>query len=137
MATAENRNKVMLLLAMGWSNARIANAIGITQPTLRKNYFQLLKVRPEARDRLEASRLNLAWNLAMGGNVGALREFGKLMERNDLMEVERDLAAGSKTEKASAPERVGKKVQDVQRAIEADADLMSELEQEASQNARH
>lgn len=137
IATEKNRNKVMLLLAMGWSNARIAGALGITQPTLRKNYFQLLKVRMEARDRLEAARLDLAWELAKGGNVGALREFGKLMDRNDQMEAERLFASEEKTQPPPSSERVGKKVQAAQRAIEADADLMAELEQEATHNARH
>ncbi|MBB3396862.1 hypothetical protein [Rhizobium sp. BK060] len=138
LATEKNRNKVMLLLAMGWSNARIANALGITQPTLRKNYFQQLRSRDLARDRLEGARLDLAWELAKGGNVGALREFGKLMERNDRMEIERELASESKKqEKAEPQERIGKKVIDERRALDADADLMAELEREASQNAHH
>ena len=138
MATEKNRNKVMLLLAMGWSNSRIANALGITQPTLRKNYFQQLRQRELARDRLEGARIDLAWELAKGGNVGAMREFGKLMERNDRMEIERELGSSPKhEEKPAAPERLGKKQLDEIRARDADADLMAELEQEASQNARH
>ncbi|MNV12190.1 hypothetical protein D3C71_1027840 [compost metagenome] len=128
----------MLLLAMGWSNARIANAIGITQPTLRKNYFQQLRQRDLARDRLEGARLDLAWEFAKAGNVGAMREFGKLMERNDRMEVERELGSAPKPEEKPAPtERLGKKQLDEIRARDADADLMAELEQEASHNARH
>lgn len=128
----------MLLLAMGWSNARIANAIGITQPTLRKNYFQELRARELARDRLEGARLDLAWELAKAGNVGAMREFAKLMERNDRMEIERALGSTAKTDDAPVQtERLGKKVIDAQRALDADADLMAELEMEATQNARH
>jgi hypothetical protein len=138
IATEKNRNKVMLLLAMGWSNVRIANALGITQPTLRKNYFQQLRQRDLARDRLEGARLDLAWELAKGGNVGAMREFGKLMDRNDRMEVERELGAAPKPdEKPAAAERLGKKQLDEIRARDADADLMAELEREASHNARH
>jgi hypothetical protein len=138
MATEKNRNKVMLLLAMGWSNARIANALGITQPTLRKNYFQQLRSREVARDRLEGARLDLAWDLAKAGNVGAMREFAKLMERNDRMELERELSAAPKQPEKPAPaDRLGKKVMDEMRALDADADLMAELEREATQNARH
>lgn len=137
IATEKNRNKVMLLLAMGWSNSRIANALGITQPTLRKNYFQQLRSREVARDRLEGARLDLAWELAKGGNVGALREFGKLMERNDRMEIERELASEEKKPETQTAERLGKKVIDEMRALDADADLMAELEREASQNAHH
>ncbi|CDN52524.1 Resolvase helix-turn-helix domain protein [Neorhizobium galegae bv. officinalis bv. officinalis str. HAMBI 1141] len=138
VATEKNRNKVMLLLAMGWSISRIANAIGITQPTLRKNYFQQLRQRDLARDRLEGARLELAWEIAKTGNVGAMREFGKLMDRNDRMEVERELSASPTREVDAAPsDRLGKKQLDEIRARDADADLMAELEQEASQNARH
>ncbi len=38
-----NRDKVSLLLALGWSNVRIANAVGISAPTLRKCYRAELK----------------------------------------------------------------------------------------------
>lgn len=138
VASEKKRNKVMLLLAMGWTNSRIASALGITQPTLRKNYFQELRSRELARDRLEAARLDLAWDLAKAGNVGAMREFAKLMERNDRMELERELATAPKRDEKAAPaERVGKKVMDEMRALDADADLMAELEREATQNARH
>lgn len=50
----QNRNRVSLLVALGWSNARIASALFITQPTLRKHYFSELKYREVSRDRLVA-----------------------------------------------------------------------------------
>lgn len=87
---------------------------------------------------MEARRLELAWDLAEAGNVGAFKEFGKLVERNDRMQIESELGADSKPDdKPSPPERLGKKMQNAQRALDADADLMAELDQEASQNARH
>jgi len=126
-----------MLLALGWSTIRIAAAIGISLPTLHRYYFYELRQQEVARDRLELRRLELAWELAAGGNVGALKEFGKLMERNDRMEAERAMASPISSDRAST-ERVGKKVLEEQRALDADADLMSELEQEAaSQNAIH
>ncbi len=67
------------------------------------------------------------------GNVGALKEFGKLLDRNDQMEAERSLGSDDKP-KPEAPR--GKKIVDAERAVNADADLMAELEQEALQNAR-
>lgn len=85
IATQKNRSKVMMLLAMGWSNERIAQALGITAPTLRKNYFRELKVREDARARLDGALADRLWTKAMGGSVAALKEFRKLMERNDLM----------------------------------------------------
>ncbi len=135
--TEKNRNRVKMLVALGWANPRIANALAVSLPTLRKNYFHELKARDAARDQLEARRLELAWDLAEKGNVGAFKEFGKLLERNDRMEIEREFGASSKEEKQPQTERLGKKVIDEQRALDADAELMAELEQEASQHARH
>jgi hypothetical protein len=126
-----------MLVALGWANPRIANALAISLPTLRKNYFHELKARDVSRDQLEARRLELAWDLAEAGNVGAFKEFGKLMERNDRMEIERELSVVPKVEKQPPAERVGKKVAAERRAVDADADLMAELEMEATQNARH
>ncbi len=127
-----------MLVALGWANPRIAAALGVTLPTLHKYYFYELKQRDVARDRLELRRLELAWELAEGGNVGAFKEFGKLLERNDRMQVERELGAEPKREeKAPASDRLGKKQMDEIRARDADADLMAELEREASLNARH
>jgi hypothetical protein len=53
--TQKNRNRVSMLVALGWSVARIAAALFVTQPTLRKHYFSELKYRDVARDRLEAA----------------------------------------------------------------------------------
>jgi hypothetical protein len=107
--TQQNRNRVSMLVAAGWSNVRIAAALYITVPTLRKHYFSELHFRAVARDRLTANMLTKLWALFMDGNV------------------------------AATPIRVGKKVIDEQRAKDADADLMAELETEAAQqqNAVH
>jgi hypothetical protein len=126
-----------MLVALGWANPRIANALAVSLPTLRKNYFHELKARDAARDQLDARRLELAWELAEGGNVGAFKEFGRLLEKNDRMEIERELSSAPKPNSQPPVERVGKKVIAERRAIDADADLMAELEREASQNAHH
>ncbi|WP_174162992.1 hypothetical protein [Rhizobium rhizogenes] len=107
-ATEKTRNRVKMLVALGWANPRIANALAISLPTLRKNYFHELKKRDAARDQLEMRRLEMAWQLAEAGNVGAFKEFGRLMERNDQM-----MAAASFTNdgepKKEKKESVGKK----------------------------
>ncbi len=136
--TLKTRNRVSMLVALGWANPRICAALGVTLPTLHKHYFYELRQREVARDRLDMRRLELAWELAEGGNVGAFKEFGKLVERNDRMEAEREMGSKPKgDDKAGAPEKVGKKLVDERRALDADADLMAELEREASQNAHH
>ncbi|AZN71998.1 hypothetical protein D5400_12575 [Georhizobium profundi] len=134
----KTRKRVSMLVALGWGNQRIADTIGITLPTLHKYYFYEVGQRQTARDQLEARRLELVWQLAEAGNVGAHREFARLLERNDRMESEREL--GSQPNRSVVPaatDRLGKKALNMQLAMDADADLMAELEEEASQNARH
>ncbi len=69
--TQQNRNRVSMLVALGWSNARIAAALYVTQPTLRKHYFSELKFREVARDRLEAGVAMKLWEGVQAGNVSA------------------------------------------------------------------
>jgi hypothetical protein len=94
--TAEKANKVKLLLALGWSTERIANALNITAPTLRRHYFSELKIRAMARDAMEAERFAMLWQAASAGNVGAMKEVGKFVEAND-----RALASGEMTDHRS------------------------------------
>lgn len=83
--TVENVNKIKMLLAFGWSNSRIANALCITEPTLRRHYFSVLKVRAIARDALDARRAELLWAQVERGNVGAMKAFDRMIEENDRM----------------------------------------------------
>lgn len=85
VATQVNRDKVMMLLALGWSQERIAAALSIDGKTLRKNYRRELRFRHEQRDRLDASLAMMLWAQAREGNVAAMREFRSFVERNDLM----------------------------------------------------
>lgn len=73
--TKESRNKIILLLAQGWTDARIAGAIGISLPTLKRHYFSELKVRDTARDRVESIGLLTLWNMGREGNVAAMKEY--------------------------------------------------------------
>lgn len=135
--TKRTRNRVSMLVAMGWGNPRIATTLGVTLPTLHKHYFYELRQRDVARDRLDARRLELAWDLAEAGNIAALKEFSRLVDRNDRMEIERVMSEQSDGDAAPPAKPVGKKIVEEQRAIDADADLMAELEQEASQRVAH
>lgn len=104
--TQQNRNKVMLLLAMGWSDERIAKALAITQPTLRKHYFRELKVRDEARARVEGNLLAGLWDAAKAGNVAAAKEFRAAMDKADLLFA--DAGAKGEPPPTKAP-KLGKK----------------------------
>lgn len=134
--TTENINKVTMLVALGWGNERIANSMDITLPTFRKHYFSLVKhLRATARDRLDAAYAMHLWKMVEERNAGAMRLWMLFVEKNDRMGAEADMGAVP-ADKAAA-DKVGKKIVDQQRAIDADADLMAELEQEAStQDAR-
>ena len=105
----KNRNRVSLLVALGWSNERIAAALYITQPTLRKHYFSELKFREVARDRLVAQLGVKLLDLINEGNVAAIREFQKYMERNDLMVYGQTRKPEKQADKPVKPEKVGKK----------------------------
>lgn len=130
--TRENSNKIKLLLALGWSNERIAGAIGITAPTLRKVFFLELKVRDFARDAMMARRLELCWEQVEAGNVGAMKLLDQIVASNDLALSGRRLRGDSAPDAPQAPKPKavpkGKKDQAVDRAsalIEADPDLLS------------
>lgn len=137
-ATQEERNKVKMLLAVGWNNERIASILQLSLPTFRRNFFHELKVRPVARDMLDARRLELAMTAAQSGNVGAMRQVDRLLEKFDLMEAERKYAAKDKGGEPEAPrEKLGKKMMDEKLALDADAALTAELDLETKRNVRH
>jgi hypothetical protein len=130
--TERNRNKVKLLLAMGWQAQRIANAIEVSLATLKRHFRAELKVRDQMRDRLEAERLMVMAEQTAKGNVGAHRELARLIERNDRMETERTLG-----EQRKKPVSMGKKEVDRALARDADAQLTEELDREAQADVRH
>lgn len=83
--TTRNRNRVSMLVAMGWSNERIAGALDCTLPTLRKYYFSELRLRAVARDRINSEVLMKLWEGVQAGSVSAIRQFRAEVEHNDLM----------------------------------------------------
>ncbi len=109
--STEKRNKVILLLALGKDNDCIARALGITKPTLKKHYFRELKVRDEARDRVDGIRVMALWCQVREGNVAALKEFNRLMERVDLETAEREFGErqDDDDDDTPTPEKIGKK----------------------------
>jgi hypothetical protein len=129
--TDRNLNKVKLLLALGWSNDRVANAIECSLATLKRYFGAELRARDQMRDRLEAERLMLVAEQAAAGNVGAHRVLGNLIDRNDRMNAERSLASQPRAD------RVGKKEERAVKGIDADRALESELLAEVGGGARH
>jgi hypothetical protein len=116
VATLENRNKVSMLLAFGWNSDRVANALKITAKTLRRHYSRELRVRDQARDRLDAAVAMRTWKEAEAGNMSAMRLFVHLVDRNDLR-----LLGGQRREEAK-PLKLGKKEVAQLEALTSDVD---------------
>lgn len=90
--TEENAHKVSMLLALGWTNERIAGCIldprtgkSISVPTLKRHFRSELQVRDVARDQLNAARFLRVMEAADKGNVGAMRLLGQMIDQNDMM----------------------------------------------------
>lgn len=128
--TNQDRNKIKLLLALGKSISIMANALGISPATVKRYFRAELKVRDAMRDRMEAAYAMKLWTLGQEGNAAALRLWSLYLERNDRMEFERTMASAPADPQAA--DRLGKKQIAERRAVDADADLMAELEREAS-----
>lgn len=107
--TRENCNKIMLLLAQDWPLQRVANALRITLPTLRKHYFSVLKEKDIARDRVEARHIDLLWGQCEQGNVAALKAFRDLMDRSERANAERKFLGGEDEEPKARKHQLGKK----------------------------
>ncbi|HEX7883150.1 MAG TPA: hypothetical protein VF499_10480 [Afipia sp.] len=136
--TQENRNRVNMLLAMGWNNERIAATLRVTLPTLRKHYFSELKYRAVARDRLDAVLLMKAFE---GTEKGRLGPFLKLVERNDLMnfgQTSRPRTSQPAETKPEKPAKVGKKEEALAAAHAPDVGSpMGELMARRQQSVSH
>lgn len=135
--TERIRNKVKLLLAMGWGNERVAAAVECSPATLKRYFRAELKARDQMRDRLDAERIMVTAERALDGVVGAQRLLTEMLDRNDRMEIERSIAAERKAKEPS----LGKKQLDANKARLADAELTAELDLEAQKvagrNVRH
>ncbi len=83
VATERNRNKVMLLIALGWTEPRIAGALGISKPTLKKYYFRELRAREVMLDRLKATHITTLFEQVKAGNIQAIKELGRIIDRID------------------------------------------------------
>jgi hypothetical protein len=82
--TDEKRKLVIQLQAFDWTMERIAAALSITPPTLRKNYFRELRAKAEARAKVDAALRQALWAQAEAGNLTAIKEYVKLLDKHDL-----------------------------------------------------
>lgn len=102
-----NADRVILGLALGYSDEQIASGLGVSVPTLRKYYFSDLKRREMQRTRFELWRAEVLAKEAGEGNVGAMRELGKIVEKRDRRLAEERMKGAGDGQASTAP--VGKK----------------------------
>lgn len=127
IATAENVNKVMLLLAARVDKKQIAVELGITVPTLTKHYFHSgAKAVKDARRRalsdLRARNMLLLDRAASKGNVAAIKELNALLLAEIISDKARDAAEVPEEEATKQSEKVvhrGKKEQQAAAAEDA------------------
>lgn len=107
--TDEKRRLVIQLCAFGWTIERIAAALAITPPTLRKNYLRELKVREEARARVEGALLNALMKEVDAGNVTAIDKYFKRLDRIDQAVLADRIRNAGHEPQAPRAEKLGKK----------------------------
>ncbi|KKC24969.1 hypothetical protein WP12_17030 [Sphingomonas sp. SRS2] len=118
VVTDEKRFKVMLLLALEKTEAEVAAAIGISDKTLRKHYSRQLKVRDDARLRLEGEIWKTVAMKAATGDTGAIRELNRMLDKHDQVRLSKSIAQRPPSEEKASP--LGKKEKARQAAHEVD-----------------
>lgn len=114
--TEEKRRLVIELLAFDWSLERIAAALSVTPPTLRKHYFRELRARAEAGARLEAKLIANLMAQSDAGSPSATDKLLKRLDRHMLEQLSEQVANRGAT--AEKPAKLGKKEQQRQAAQE-------------------
>lgn len=115
IATPENRQKVVLLLAVGHSDEDIADALGVCTKTLFSKYKHELSYRRTARMLLDAKNLTAIVEQVEKGNAAAMSLLDKKIERWRI-------GATGKPDRAIKAPKLGKKEQQLIDARNAGAD---------------
>jgi hypothetical protein len=105
--TEKERNKIKMLLAVGWNVERMAGVLRMSAPTFRRIFFHEMKEREFMRDRMYARRLEMLFELSEAGNVAALKELGKMLEQQDRFFAEQSMTSAQSDVRAAEP--LGKK----------------------------
>lgn len=117
LVTDEKRSLVKVLLALEWTEPRIAAALLCTDKTLRKHYSRELAVRDQARAHADAKIISGFWEQGQKGNVGALKQLFALFEKHDIKKLaqvvtrrgDKDEARGKKEMQRDAAGKVAGK----------------------------
>lgn len=106
--TDDDREKVRVLKAGGMSNEAVAEAIGISEPTLRKHFSSELD---RATAKVRAELLMARYRAAMGGNVAAQNKMIDLVTAAGVQEsrAPKQPKLGKKEQRQAAAQQVGGK----------------------------
>lgn len=107
--TQENIIFVMVLLAAGYQNKDIAETLGISQPTLRKHYFHLLKKRDVMHERLRTKLRVTQIQSAIAGNAAALNAALRTLDAVDVERSAKKIKARELPARAAPVQKLGKK----------------------------
>jgi len=108
--TDDEREKVRVLKAGGMSNEAIAEAVGISEPTLRKHFSSELD---RGTAKVRADLLMARYRSAMGGNVAAQNKMieqvaaSQAQEKRSPEKREKREKLGKKEERQVAAQNVG------------------------------
>jgi hypothetical protein len=130
--TPEMAMKITALLAITSNKKAIARKLGLSVYILNTHYLNRGPLKEQQRIALEDSRHRNLLRLetaADAGNVSAMKELEKIYATMEAEQIERDL--GERNSPRQAPSKLGKKEIDEQAALDADASLMAEIEEEA------
>ena len=116
---------MILGLAMEYSDSEIAAGLHISVPTLRKYYFSELKAREMQRTRFDLWRSHQLAKLANDGNVTAIKELGKVVDKRDRQLAEERIRAAQDT--APLPKKVARRQAAQEAASGGDDDWGDEL----------
>lgn len=122
VATAENVNKVRLLVVANWTAAQIATELGVSVPTLNKHYFRNGSIKRAKAQSLAEAKGRILMQLdaaASAGNVAAQKQLYGLIEREALSEMARERGFASPEAMVGKPK--GKKAKGKKEMIREEA----------------
>lgn len=112
-----DRDMVEAALARGWSNQRMADAVGMSTASLKRYFRAALKQRDSMRDKLElAANAKLIRAAIKDGNMSAMKQLREMLDRDGLTRRKQTLEAQQR-EAEAAGLGLGKK-EAAQRAAE-------------------
>jgi hypothetical protein len=130
----EDRDAVEAALVRGYTNQHICDVLGISLPSLKRHFRASLQNRDNARERLKLALMAAMARAAIEERKpAAATKLLEMLRQDELLEAEKRVSA----ERSTRPAPEGKKQMSAREALDADAQLEAELEQEAKAGVRH